>query len=180
MRTAVYLLLLFPIYSSAQEVVYDYDREADFSTMSTYSFGGWLKGSDAYINDLDRTRFNQAFLAAFAKRGFRYVEKDADVEATLYLVIDGKAGRSNHNNRMAAEGYRMSSWGMGTTTSTFENEQIAEGTLVLDIYDSDSKLLIWQGIIKDSLKPGDDAKERDRRVLTIVNKLMENFPPGYK
>lgn len=179
MNKLVVFLLLCSIPGVSQKVKYDYDHKKDFSKYNTYTFMGWLEGSDKYFNDLDMNRFKQAFGMEFVKRKLGYVESDADLEITLFVVIDSKSTTSSYSNRMGAAGYHASTWGWGGgfSTTTYEHEDYLNGTMVMDIYESESKLLIWQGIITRPLEASKDSKERDRKVLETVRLLMENFPP---
>ena len=173
------LVVLCSLSAFGQKVKFDYDHKIDFSVYKTYTFKGWLEGSDKYFNNLDMNRFKQAFGLEFVRRKLGYVESEADLEITLFVVIDEKSSASNYSNRTGAAGYPRSNWGWGGgfSTTTYEQEDYLKGTMVMDIYDSESKLLIWQGVISKSLEGSKDSKERDRKVLEIVGLLMENFPP---
>ncbi len=179
MRKLTIALVLIASSSVAQKVTYDYDHKVKFDFIKTYVFGGWMEGSDKYINDLDMTRFRQAFTREFSKKGMKYAEDNADIIVTLFVVLDNKTTASNYSRRMDSSGYRASPWGWGGgfSTTTFEEEDYIKGTMVMDIYDAESKLLIWQGVISRTLEGSKDGKARDKKVLETVFLLMENFPP---
>ena len=63
--------------------------------------------------------------------------------------------------------------GFGETTTTVDSYKI--GTLVLDMYDSRNKQLIWRGTASDTLsnKPDKDEKKLDK----TVEKMLKSFPP---
>jgi len=58
-------------------------------------------------------------------------------------------------------------------TTTVENVPV--GTLVIDMYDTSNKQLIWRGLAHDQLsdKPDKDTKKLEK----AVNKMFDNFPP---
>jgi hypothetical protein len=60
---------------------------------------------------------------------------------------------------------------MATTTV----DRIPIGTLVVDIYDTSSKQLLWRGLAHDQLsdKPNKDTKKLEK----AVDKLFDKFPP---
>jgi len=71
----------------------------------------------------------------------------------------------------------LGSWRWGgfgpEASTTVENYRV--GTLVLDMYDTQSKRLVWRGTATDTLseKPESNEKKLDKS----VDKLFEHFPP---
>jgi hypothetical protein len=70
-------------------------------------------------------------------------------------------------------GWRWHGWGGGMATTTVE--EVPVGTLVVDIYDTSTKQLIWRGLAHDQLsdKPDKDTKKLEK----AVNKMFDKFPP---
>jgi hypothetical protein len=66
--------------------------------------------------------------------------------------------------------------GFGNATTTVDNYKV--GTLVVDLFDANSKKLIWRGSSVDTLSDKSDKniKNLDRG----VQKMFEHFPPGAK
>jgi hypothetical protein len=58
-------------------------------------------------------------------------------------------------------------------TTTVDN--IPVGTLVIDMYDTSTKQLVWRGLATDQLsdKPDKDTKKLEK----AVNKMFDKFPP---
>ena len=52
------------------------------------------------------------------------------------------------------------------------------GTLVVDLFDSKTKTLIWRGSASDTLS--DKSDKNIKHLDTAVDKLFEHFPPGEK
>jgi hypothetical protein len=71
----------------------------------------------------------------------------------------------------------LGSWRWGgfgpEASTTVENYRV--GTLVLDMYDTQSKRLVWRGTATDTLseKPESNEKKLDKS----VDELFEHFPP---
>jgi hypothetical protein len=60
---------------------------------------------------------------------------------------------------------------MATTTV----DDIPVGTVVVDIYDTNSRHLVWRGLAHEELS---DKPEKDTQKLQkAVNKLFDKFPP---
>ena len=63
----------------------------------------------------------------------------------------------------------------GFADATTYVEHYTEGTLVVDMFDTKTKKLIWRGSASDVLsgKPEKDEKKLDK----AVSKMFERFPP---
>lgn len=84
---------------------------------------------------------------------------------------------STHNQQEYTTFYNgMGGWrwgGFGETTTQVENYPV--GTLVLDLYDTHSKQLIWRGVGQESLS--DKPEKNEKKLEKTVNKMFEHFPP---
>jgi hypothetical protein len=49
------------------------------------------------------------------------------------------------------------------------------GTLVVDLFDTNTKKLIWRGSARDTLTGKPDKDEK--RLEKVVSKMFEHFPP---
>ena len=180
------LLITGTVFSQASS---DYDKTVDFNKFKTYSFGGWQEDSDKMLNDLDKNRIHEAFEAEFKSRGMTYVESNADMVVTLFLVVDQKTSTTaytSYNGGMGYGGYGGYGrggagyhgagwgWGAGSSTTTYSDSDYDVGTLVIDGYDSGSKQLVWQGTLVKTLKS--NASKRDKTIPKNVAKLMKKYP----
>ena len=175
------LLMLFSVAGFAQ-VKSDYDKEADFTVYKTYSFQGWQKDSDKQLNEFDKKRILDALKAEFDARGMTLVESDADAEVALYLVLDSKSSTTAYTNFVGGMGYGPRwGWGMGvggmgmaTATTTYNEDDYTEGTLVVDMYDSTGKKLVWQGVMTSVVQ--EKPEKRDKSIPKKIKKLMKEYP----
>lgn len=175
------LSALFVTFLSQAQVTSDFDKEADFSKFKMYNFAGWVDGSDKLMNELDKKRILDAFGAEFDKRDMTHVDEEGDVTITLFIVLDQKTSRSAYTNYTGGMGYggRMGygygSYGMGgSSTTTIEEYDYVDGTMIIDIYDNITKKLVWQAIWKSEVN--DNPKRRDKTVPKNVKKLMKTYP----
>jgi hypothetical protein len=157
--------LLFATASVAQ-VKTDYDHKADFSQYKTYS---WEKIQTS--NALWVDRIKGAVNAALTAKGWTPVESGGDVailamemahnHPTLNTYYDGFGG-----------GWRWG--GFGDVTTTVTNYTV--GTLVVDLFDANSKKLIWRGSSNESL-----SNKSDKNIKALdkdVQKMFDHFPSG--
>jgi len=156
---------------SAQQVKTDYDRSRTFGQYKTYSWEQ-VKTKDA----LDVDRIKTAVNAALAAKGWTLVDSGGDVsivgiemtrnQQTLNTFYDGFAGGWGWR--------RFGGGGFGEATTTTETYKV--GTLVVDLFDTKTKQLIWRGASSDTLSNNSDKniKNLDKG----VEKMFKNFPPG--
>lgn len=174
------LMLCLTAVQTMAQVKSDYDKEADFTKIKSYSFAGWEKESDKSINDIDKKRILSALKSEFDARGLTLVEEGGDAVVTLFISVDQKTSTTaytNYNNGMGYGGRWGYGYGYGyggTATTTYSETDYNEGTLVLDLYDVESKDLIWQGVITAVVKS--KPKKREKDINKKVAKLMRTFP----
>ena len=155
--------LLLAVSALAMEVRTDFDHHANFSQYKTYS---WAKVDtpDPLWND----RVKEAVDRALTAKGFSQVPAGGDVS-----VVAVGTTRAKPTLRTFYDGFDGWMWGgFGNATTTVEN--YTEGTLVVDLFDTNTKHLIWRGSASDVLsgKPEKDEKKLEK----AVSKMFEHFP----
>jgi hypothetical protein len=165
------MMFLFAGNSSAQQVKTDYDRNANFGQYKTYSWEQ-VKTKDPLLVD----RIKSAANAALAAKGWTQVDSGGDVsiiaiemtqnQQTLNTFYDGFGGGWGWR--------RFGGGGFGEATTTTETYKV--GTLVVDLFDTKTKKLIWRGVSSDTLSNNSDKniKNLDKG----VEKMFKQFPPG--
>jgi uncharacterized protein DUF4136 len=163
------IVLLFAAVSFAQQVKTDYDRSADFSQYKTYSWEKVQTQDPLWVN-----RIKDAVNAALTAKGWTQVETGGNVaiiamettqnRQTLNTFYDGFGG-----------GWRWRGLGgFGESTTTADTYKV--GTLVVDLFDTNTKTLIWRGSSSDTL-----SNKSDKNIKTLdkgVQKMFDHFPPG--
>jgi hypothetical protein len=165
------MMFLFAAKSPAQQVKTDYDRSASFGQYKTYSWEQ-VKTKDA----LDVDRIKAAVNAALAAKGWTQVDSGGDVsimameithnQQTLNTFYDGFGGGWGWR--------RFGSGGFGEATTTTETYKV--GTVVVDLFDTKTKQLIWRGSSSDTLSSNSDKNIKN--LDTGVDKMFKKFPPG--
>jgi len=180
---SIFLMAMLFVQISNAQVKSDYDKNTDFSKFKTYTFAGWEKDSDKILNDFDKKRITNALRSEFSARGLNPVKSDGDVEITLFIVVNQKTSTTAYTDYNGSMGYYGSrrGWGrgyggigMGSSTTTYSEDDYLEGTFVVDMYDSSSKELVWQGIITDVVK--ENPEKRDKTTPKKIKKLMKKYP----
>lgn len=175
------LIMVIFCQTTVAQVKSDYDKEADFSKYKTYTFEGWQDNSDKIMNEFDKKRLLDAFRSEFSNKGMEAVESDGDVMLTLFIVVNEKSSTTAYTNFNGGMGYGgrwgwgYGSAGMGSATTTYTESDYKEGTLVIDMYDSESKQLVWQGVMISTVN--ENPKKREKSIPKKVRKLMKKYPP---
>ena len=170
---------------SSVQVTSDYDKSADFTKFQTYSYFGWTEESDQILNRFDKERIENAFGDEFEKRNIKFVEKDGDLIVSLFIVVEQKTSKTAYTNHFNAGGMGYYDYdydydvgwggmGMGTSTTRFQESDYEVGTLVCDVFSSETKKLIWQGIGKGTVD--DNPQSNDKGIPKAVAAIMKSFP----
>ena len=85
--TSILFLLATTLF--AQKVTTDFDKTIDFSQYKTYQFLGWQNDSDKILNDLDKRRLRDAFIAELDAREMVQSET-GDMAISLFIVVNQK------------------------------------------------------------------------------------------
>jgi len=129
------MMLLFAGKSSAQDVKTDYDRNANFSQYKTYSWEQ-VQTRDALMVD----RIKSAVNGALAAKGFTEVASGGDLSLVAIETTKNQQTLDTFYNGFGG-GWRWGGFGDATTTT----ETYKVGTLVVDLFDTNTKKLVWRG-----------------------------------
>ncbi|MCG8308580.1 MAG: DUF4136 domain-containing protein [Cytophagales bacterium] len=176
------LSIIFLGACSSITVTSDYDKEVDFTKYKTFEYYGWTEESDKILNRFDKERIEQAFGAEFAKRGLKYVDDGGDMVVSLFIVVDKKTSTTAYTNHYNMGGYGYGpGWGwyggyggMGTSTTTYSEQDYLVGTLVVDVFDKAGKKLIWQSVGQKTVD--DNPNTRDKNTAKVAAAIMKPFP----
>jgi len=178
-KLSLFLIVIITSYSYSQ-INSDFDKNTDFTKYKTVSFGGWEKESDKVLNGFDKKRITDALTNEFSSRGIKLVETNGDATITLYLVIQTKTNITAYTNFNGGLGY-TGRWGygrgyggMGSANTSYSENDYKVGTLVIDMYDTADKKLIWQGDITTDVQ--EKAEKREKTIPKNISKLMKKFP----
>jgi hypothetical protein len=150
-----------------QQVTYNYDRGTDFSKFKTYK---WVPIEGAqHPNQITAGNITSIIDGILASKGF--VKKDADP-----VDLNVGYGTTIQDQQMITGygggfGFRFGGMGMA------ETQTIQNGTVLVDIYSTAEKLLVWRATGTESLDPSSDPNKNYSRLKTALTKLMKNFPP---
>jgi Domain of unknown function (DUF4136) len=148
----------------ADNVKVDYDHGANFAQVKTYS---WSKVKTA--NSIWDDRVKDAIDKELAAKGWTRVPSGGDV---ALVAVDKTSIHQQYDTFY--DGFGGWRWrGMGDATTTVDNYKVA--TLIVSMFDGNSKQLIWRGTSSSDLSgnPEKNTKKLDQD----VQKMFKHFPP---
>jgi hypothetical protein len=152
--------------SFAQQVKTDYDRNANFSKYKTFSFEKVQTSDPLWVD-----RVKSAISSSLTEKGMTQVESGGDISIIAIGMTNTQQTLDTFYNGFGG-GWR---WGgrFGDATTTTETYQV--GTLVVDLYDSSTKELLWRGSASDTVsnKSSNNIKNLDKG----VEKMFKKYPP---
>ncbi len=159
----------------------DYDHSANFSQYNTYSWGK-VKTSNPFLVD----RIQQAVDKQLQAKGWQLTPTGGSV--TVFAtdnIHDQQEVQTMYDNMGGGwgSGWGWGGWGWGggwgpgfgtsmaTTTTTDQNV----GNLVIDLFEGNSKKLLWRGLATENLSS--NAGKNTKMVDSDINNMFKNFPP---
>ena len=183
---------------ATMQVRTDYDREASFGQLRTYT---WIDrdadagGNAALHSPLLDKRIRSAVDSTLASRGYHRVTSGTpDFRVASRVVAEqrstvkpfygyggsygygypyfgyGRFGRGHHGHRRFGHLSYGRYYGSGIV------RDYLQGTLVLDIVDARTDELIWRGWAEDALDDNPRPEKVQMYVNEAVEKILENFP----
>jgi hypothetical protein len=178
------LLALFVLAAGsalAQDIRYNFDKNADFSKFKTYRWVD-LKGAEK-LDTLTDKQIKATVDAELAKKGLTKTDSDS---ADLYVGYQAAIGQEKQFTSYSSDWGYGPGWGrgwyggMGSTTTTGQTSTIYTGQLALDMYDSAHHDLVWRGVASKTLDPKAKPEKRQKNLSKAIAKLLAKYPPEVK
>ena len=174
MKRTYFLVLLGLLLSSslsifAASISTDYDHSANFSQYKTYS---WVKvqAGDSLWED----RIKHDVDAQLAAKGWTQVPSNGSASITAFRSTHEQPTLETFYNGFGGGWRWRGGGGMGMSTTTTDNIKV--GTLVVDIFSSQTKQLLWRGTESADLSNSPDKNAKS--LAKDVNNLFKHFPPS--
>jgi hypothetical protein len=163
----------------AQDVHTDYDHNARFENFHTFSFAKVQTDDPLY-----EQRLREDITADLQKDGLQLVPSGGDLAVT---AIGGVHNQQQYNSFYTGlgPGFGWRGWGgwwgggwgggLGETNTTVE--QIPVGTLMVDLYDTQTHNLVFRGRAQADLKKNEE--KNIGLVRKTVDKMFNHFPPKH-
>jgi hypothetical protein len=165
--------------AEAQDVRYNFDRDANFASYRTYR---WvvIQGAPPPVSDLVDRQVKATVDAELAKKGLMVSDSEA---ADLYLAYQGGVGTEKEFTAYSTgwgygPGWGYRGWyGTGGGMVRGEISTLYVGQLSLDFYVPMARTLVWRGTASKTLDPKANPEKQQNNLEKAVAKLLKNFPP---
>ena len=164
----------------------DHDPSTNFSGFHTYAWvpagNGMEDGSGVHSNQLIDGRIRSAVEANLNAKGLQKVSVEQADIAVGYQVAAQDRVQYNTVNTGWGGGYGYyGGWGgmgMGMGSSTTYATNYTDGSIIIAIFETSEKKMIWQGTATKTIDENLDAEERTQVINGAVGKLFADFPPN--
>ena len=174
-------------------VISDYDRQASFNDYKTYAY--YKTGIDrAQISDLDKKRILKAIDTEMAAKGF-VKSRQPDLLVSIFTKEREQVDVYNNNFGwgwgwggfgpwgLGWGGFGPWGWGPGWGWGGGFGPDVStrtEGSLYIDLIDTQSKELVWQGRGVGTLNNIDNIDKKEQRIRKFVSEILAAYPPERK
>jgi hypothetical protein len=185
MKTLLPLSLMLVLASAgtalAQDVRYNFDKQANFASFKTYR---WVAIKGAQLSDLTDRQVKGAIDIELSKKGLTLIDGDqpADLLIGYQAAVDQEKSFTSYDTGWGyGPGWYGGGWyGGGGGMTTGQTSTIYIGQLALDVYDSNPKTLVWRGTVSKTLDANAKPDKQQKNLTKSVTKLLRNFPPPVK
>ena len=156
----------------------EFDPDADYASYQTFD---WMPSESRRVDlrardPLVEQRIRDAIERELGAKGLQKVSSgDPDVRIGYLLVLEESVDAQAIYTG-AAPDWQYRSYGPGTTTEQIR--VLTTGTMVIDVFDSGEKELVWRGVAEGEVKELQDPEKRRARINDAVGKILAEFPPG--
>ena len=174
-------LSLLAVSGFAQDVRYNFDRNADFAKFKTYK---WVQVKDAaQLNSMADNQLKQAIDAQLAQKGLVRTEGDADLLIAYQAAINQEKQFNSYTTGFGpgwgwGAGYR-GGWG-GDSMTSGSTSTIHVGAIAIDMYAAGEQHLVWRGEASKTLDSKAKPDKQEKNLNKAMAKLLKNYPPVKK
>jgi hypothetical protein len=166
----------------AQDVRFNFDKQANFAGFKTYRWVA-LKGA-APLSDLIDRQIKAAFDVELSKKGLTLVDGagQADLLVGYQSAVDTEKQFTSYDTGWGyGPGWYGGGWyGGGGGMTTGSTSTIYVGQLVLDMYTEKPQALIWRGLASKTLDANAKPDKQQKNLAKAVAKMLKNYPPPVK
>lgn len=162
----------------ADKVQTDYDHNVNFSQFHTYSWGQVQTGDPLYVD-----RVKNSIDRELQAKGWQLVPSGGDITVFATGKVQNQqyleTTYNNYGGGGWGHGWGWGGWGHGgflgggTSTTTVRNSRF--GSLVIDLFESSDKKIVWRGIISGTLS--ESAGHNINDLNRAMAKIFRDFPP---
>lgn len=158
---------------SSMTVSTDHDPAANFSQYKTFTVMPLEQFKD---NPITGDRIKLAITKALEARGLVQTSDTPDLQVQVFAKLSKETQiTSTGTGGYGGWGYHGWGWGGGMSTTTVQD--VAVGTLVVDLVDAKTEKPVWRGIASDTINPKSTAKQKQEKLDYAMSQMFAKYPP---
>lgn len=176
MRYVKFLLIFLLTSCSSVQVVYDYDKEEDYSIYKTYAF---YSPMETRLGELDTRRALRAIDQVLQANGFEKAEQDENPD--FFVNIKSEMFQEMPANSTVSIGAGGTGNNMGGAISVgvpATGNPVVKRMIFLDLVNVKQDALFWQARCEIKYEESLSSEKRDEKMFKIIEKAFSEFPPS--
>jgi hypothetical protein len=154
---------------SGLQINHDYDTQVNFRQIYLYQ---WTE-SNNQGGDLVAARIKNAVNNQLAQKGMTETTTNPDVYVMYHIGTKDKVDIQSYGYGYGGYGRYYGAYG-GGGVSTYN---YTEGTLIIDMYDAESKQLVWRGSGTGVIDENPTPEKLTANVNSAVAAILSQYPP---
>ena len=150
-------------------VNYDFDRNTDFSSYTTYNYFSELETG---LNQLDEKRLMNALDITLQSKGLMFSE-----EPDIFINIKSSIFRAQQSNAVGVGLGGGRNVGGGVSIGIPVGGPKLKRQLQIDFVDKKKDLLVWQAVSDSPFKEQSTPIEKEQKMQELVIKIFDKYPP---
>jgi hypothetical protein len=174
----IFVMALVATPAMAQKVNIDYAHDYDFDSVKTFQYVDTTE-SNVQGNEIMAKRVEDMIIKEFKEGGATQVEDNPDVYITYHFTTEERTSYTTTNFGYGGYHGGWYGWGGGMGSSTTQQHNYTDGTLIIDAYDGKEKKMIWRatGTVTVKAKPEKQIKQVEK-ILTKIGARWEKIMAG--
>jgi hypothetical protein len=174
----VFVVALFATPAMAQKVTIDYAHDYDFDSIKTFRYVN-TEESNVQGNEMMENRVMSMIKKELREGGLKEVEENPDIFVTYHFTTEERTSYTTTNFGYGGYHGGWQGWGGGMGSSTTQQHNYTDGTLIIDAYDAAEKKMIWRGTGTVTVKAKPDKQIRQvENILTKIGKKWDKILEG--
>jgi hypothetical protein len=152
----------------------DYDPTANFAQYKTFTI---MPMEQFKNNTITADRIKAAITQALQGRGLQPVTSGADLQVEVFAKLSKETQAYTTSTGYGGWGYGWrGGYGGGMSTTTIQD--VAVGTLIMDLVDSKTNKPVWRGIASDTIDPQSTGEQKQEKLNDGMKQVFAKYPPG--
>lgn len=148
----------------------DYDRNVTFSNYSSFFI---MKGNSSGNPLMDNRAEDDVKRALTSKGWIEVPEGEGQAAVVVHAATQTKHTYETFYDGWGGWGWRRGWGGFSGSTTFVDNYKV--GTVVVDVFDANTKQAIWHGFVSDALSR--NATSNANATAHAIDKMFDHFPP---